>query len=428
MPPGRFASPLALDRLVNAVLRWFSAFSHCLLSVVQIYALVVPLCTLMLGAVFAACGVYHRPWRHLLWTASAFALFSAGLAQQTMNSPADMAMNALVTGWVYLAAMVALARGMCLRFGVRFRAGLALLIMLVVWAGLYFYAVIEEDLMARIYILNFGVGAGLLLPSAQLVRVSWRTLHRLDQAVLGVYWLFGTGFFVRTLLTAPWSEPLSSHDFGSSLFWLSLNVSMLVFSLLFALLLLAATVLDMVDLLRRERNQDPLTGLLNRRGFEEGARMRLQRLRQGGAAVLFCDVDHFKQVNDRYGHAVGDDVLRHLGQLLRASVPPGDLLGRVGGEEFVALLSAMGQGRTVQVAQRIRRELQRLPLMVEGQPLRVSASFGVTRLQRGEDLQTAMQRADRLLYQAKALGRDCIVTDDGICSPDDPQAGQAASP
>ncbi|NDY93517.1 GGDEF domain-containing protein [Ideonella livida] len=161
---------------------------------------------------------------------------------------------------------------------------------------------------------------------------------------------------------------------------------------------------------------DPLTELRNRRGFLQAAQGLIQlqgraEPHQRGAAVLLMDLDHFKQVNDTLGHKVGDEVLRTTAQRLRESLRQTDVLGRWGGEEFVALLPACPAARAAEAAQRVRQRLAEEPVP-EGLP-RVTISIGVATLPELPSetaLESLIAQADERLYRAKRQ-RNCVVGD-----------------
>jgi diguanylate cyclase (GGDEF)-like protein len=158
-------------------------------------------------------------------------------------------------------------------------------------------------------------------------------------------------------------------------------------------------------------SRDHLTGLSNRRALYEAAELEFQRWNRvpRPLSVAMIDIDHFKQVNDRYGHAAGDEVLRHLTAAMVANFGPMDTIARMGGEEFVALMP----GRTVQAA---TETIECLRLTVETHPVEMgehsihyTISAGVAGMDAGlEDVNALLHRADTVMYDAKKNGRNCV--------------------
>ncbi|MFG1488633.1 GGDEF domain-containing protein, partial [Oceanospirillum sp. HFRX-1_2] len=151
---------------------------------------------------------------------------------------------------------------------------------------------------------------------------------------------------------------------------------------------------------------DELTGILNRRRFFEESRLRLENTEQYQASALcMIDLDHFKKVNDRYGHQAGDLVLERFCQLTRECLRGSDLFGRYGGEEFILLLPQTNQDSGVQIAERIRLAFEQYSFDSIEPGLKLSTSIGVTLHRCGETLEETLKRADKALYQAKSSGR-----------------------
>ena len=160
---------------------------------------------------------------------------------------------------------------------------------------------------------------------------------------------------------------------------------------------------------------DALTGVLNRRRFTDLAADELSRAQRHGTpvALLMMDLDHFKQVNDRLGHAGGDAVLRSFAATAEGVMRQGDVFGRVGGEEFAALLPQTTQEGAVVLAQRLRQRIAAQPAQVGGLALPFTVSIGVAAWHGPDDGEASFDRlmmaADRALYAAKAQGRDRVV-------------------
>jgi diguanylate cyclase (GGDEF)-like protein len=160
-------------------------------------------------------------------------------------------------------------------------------------------------------------------------------------------------------------------------------------------------------------HKDALTGLYNRFYVMEKIDSEMNRsLRHGyPISVLMLDLDHFKRINDSYGHPVGDEVLKIVGQVLRESCRVYDVAGRYGGEEFCIVLPETQVGNTTQVAERIRNRLATTPLSVGSTSIVVTASIGVAGMDSTEGVlsaSTLVERADRALYSAKHLGRNRV--------------------
>jgi diguanylate cyclase (GGDEF)-like protein len=156
---------------------------------------------------------------------------------------------------------------------------------------------------------------------------------------------------------------------------------------------------------------DPLTGLPNRRYFDEFCGLLARRRRAGDAVgVLMIDIDRFKALNDRYGHQVGDEVLKAVAGAIAAAVRDDDVPARVGGEEFAVLLRNPGHGVAAEVGERVRQAVGALDLRSHGVD-RVSVSVGVAVAQGADEaIGQIVDRADRALYRAKRTGRDRVVT------------------
>jgi len=162
----------------------------------------------------------------------------------------------------------------------------------------------------------------------------------------------------------------------------------------------------------RSAHYDSLTGIYNRGTFLEECARELSRCARGGPgfSLAVFDLDHFKLVNDRYGHPVGDRVLKSFAEVLRASIRKHDTVGRYGGEEFALLMPNTGKDTAARVAERVRREVETRGVMAEGRRIEVTVSGGVAAYGTdGEDWDALLSAADTALYTAKDGGRNRIV-------------------
>lgn len=156
---------------------------------------------------------------------------------------------------------------------------------------------------------------------------------------------------------------------------------------------------------------DVLSGLANRRQITLSADVELQRAnRQGTAvAVLMADIDHFKQVNDRWGHSTGDRLIQHIAALMSACLRPTDIIGRWGGEEFIALLPGTSPEEASAIAERLRAAIAASGLEVEGRLVHITVSVGVQPVDLGKPFCAAVAGADAAMYLAKNQGRNTVV-------------------
>ena len=163
--------------------------------------------------------------------------------------------------------------------------------------------------------------------------------------------------------------------------------------------------------LRLWASADPLTGLANRRSMDATITALDAGARHADVAVIMADIDHFKSINDCYGHGGGDIVLRKVADAITASTREADHVARWGGEEFLVILPGSLEGRAADVAERIRRAVEALrfdELTSTGAPLRVTLTLGIMQRSEGEALQHTIRKADERLYDGKRLGRNRV--------------------
>lgn len=182
---------------------------------------------------------------------------------------------------------------------------------------------------------------------------------------------------------------------------------------------------QLVHQLRMLADTDELTGLGNRRRFLAESEGVLRRAREAGTpvALLMIDLDFFKAINDHFGHTVGDLMLQEVADKCRRTLREQDLLARLGGEEFAALLPGVGEAEALRVAQTLRNFVAAAPMMIEGRPIPATVSIGVAVLDgqaaradasTSGDLSDLLRRADEALYAAKRSGRNRVMRDEGV--------------
>ena len=227
-----------------------------------------------------------------------------------------------------------------------------------------------------------------------------------------IFMLFAHGslFLLRTPLIAmlPWS--VTNRVYGSV--WLTvLSFEALLFTISIAFILLAMAK-ERTELRHRTAAMvDPLTGIANRRSFMQDAAQLAKRhtANPRPTAVLLVDLDHFKSINDRFGHALGDRALEVFAFTARQSVRSTDLLGRLGGEEFAAVLADTSRDKAMMVAERIRASFAQAALEVDNRPVGATVSIGLVHCQDPVlDVHELLAQADQALYCAKENGRNRV--------------------
>jgi diguanylate cyclase (GGDEF)-like protein len=170
------------------------------------------------------------------------------------------------------------------------------------------------------------------------------------------------------------------------------------------------TLGNSLEVAARDASRDPLTGLFNRRHVLEFTRPLAELVRFGTEDVTLCmiDVDHFKNVNDTYGHLAGDEVLRGVGNMLSVQLRDGDCLARIGGEEFLAVLRNCDVSHGRRVAESLRQSVAASQARTARGDIGITVSVGVAQWNAAENVEDVVQRADRALYVAKYKGRDRV--------------------
>lgn len=251
-----------------------------------------------------------------------------------------------------------------------------------------------------------------------------RPLYRGLRVLLGAYLLvFGWQY---ALILAPLAgvEPPPA---GAAGYRPLFSVASLLFMVALAVACIALQCVRIAAQHADSAATDWLTGLLNRRGLALFARQNDARHARGGfcSAVICMDLDHFKTVNDRFGHATGDTVLRSLAEIIRRNVRAEDVVARQGGEEFAVLLSDNTEAQAIEVAERIRIDFLAVQHPApRGERFQVSLSAGVAEVGGEGGTENALEQADAALYMAKAAGRNRVVGASSL-APDG--AGQAAA-
>ncbi len=341
----------------------------------------------------------------LSWIAAGYILPAIAIAAQSLMTNAQLAQWSVVAATFYLFGIWSVAQGMALRKGGSAHPRIALLISALTLSLLFYYSWIVDNLWIRIMVLNIGIGLIQLLV-APLFLINARKGDKLDKALSISYLVIIIYTLARPLVIAFAFSPEGLGELTQSNYWLFMLSASILLSLWLALLIIAITVRDIMHKMNDERYRDSLTHLLNRRGFFEAAKDFMRNNASNRYFLLTCDIDHFKTVNDSWGHLAGDQVLQAVSKAILKNVRKGDLVARFGGEEFVIILCSMDINDAYKIAERIREEIA--TTSYSAIPIRITASFGLVDIVPGQELISAIDRADTLLYSAKQNGRNQV--------------------
>jgi diguanylate cyclase (GGDEF)-like protein len=314
--------------------------------------------------------------------------------------------RAMVADIAFATAFLCFGQGLVRRFGLRRRLALRSAVALASVGGCAWAIFVLGSL--RFELIASDMGCALLILVC-LPGVLGRLRRPIDRVLITITLLVVLDTVIRgatVFLTTPTDSPA---DFLTTDYAFLMQASGAVLGLLFALVVLAAVTLDHVAFYRIEATVDPLSGLLNRRGFEHAIAGRHSGALRWGSVVI-ADMDHFKQVNDQCGHSAGDRAIVVFARLLSDTMPSDSVIARFGGEEFITFLPKHDPAVARGFAETLRHSFAESGARLAELPLPVTASFGIAEVEPGDfSIHDAIARADAGLYQAKANGRDRIV-------------------
>ena len=365
--------------------------------------LVSTLLAAMLGAMLVFFGRQENI-PALKWWGGAYLLGSAAVATWTvaaaaLGEVASLALTAigfLSSGIVWNAARVFQGRKP-------------------IWPGLVLGALVWVATMTTLApqdaVLRLVMGASIVAVYAALTASElWAERRRAMQRgwpAVAIPVLHGCVLLLPILL----GSYLRPHDsnFGNSIWVTIFSVELVLYAIgtVFVIFMLVSD--RVVALHKNAASMDPLTGLLNRRGFSEACARVIEREANAGrpVSVMIFDIDHFKSINDRFGHPAGDEILKLFSVVIGASLRLSDLSGRIGGEEFAALLPCPLEEGVI-VAERVREAFEASGITCEEGAVDTTVSIGVAGGPAGTELEVLLAAADTALYQAKRTGRNRV--------------------
>ena len=378
------------------------------------------LAPLLLVATRAYAGVARTSLR--IW-GTVLLLQAIGWVLMGLRGQVSDWVSIVLANGVLMVSYAETTRALRLLLGAPQRRALLMAIGAAGWLGIAWFGVAVPDYRMRVYIASLALGAYLLL-------LVWPLRHALRR---------GGSIAQRVMLLvllgalAGWAARLGDlalHPAGAAglLAYSPANAAQMIYSAVEPVLASIGFLLMYNETVQAELHQlartDPLTGTLNRLALdEESARLFSATSRPNTLAALIIDVDHFKRINDEFGHATGDRVLAALAAAIRWRLQPPAVLGRMGGEEFLALLPGTGLAEAMALAERLRVAVAAMPPVSDADVPGVTISVGIAAY-RPEDteVQTLVRRADRALYDAKRAGRNRVVAAMGDTSPVQPGA------
>lgn len=285
-------------------------------------------------------------------------------------------------------------------------------------AVIFFFTYFHPDIIIRLIIFSAFVVMILSFQMKMILR-HYRSNRTLSVIFFALNTIFIAATIIRAVHITVSAQPLSvfSATIVNIIFFFSLIIYDSMGSVIFVLMNSSRLTEELTaaqKLLEMLASTDHLTGLSNRRKFFEKANEEMERFRRSRTSLsaAYIDIDNFKSLNDKFGHAAGDEVLRKVTDIIKKGIRGIDTAGRVGGEEFCMLFPATSKADSIMVMERLRRDVSDIEFIFAGQKIGTTISAGVT--EAGEHDKTAdnlIMRADKLLLKAKQLGKNQVTSD-----------------
>ena len=363
-----------------------------------------------IGLLFA--GAFFLLWlnrrdRYVAYAAGAYAASAIAFLILDVGPALPLELHRIPANFGFLATGCLFAAAIIKRYGLPVPWRAMAVTTAVSMAFFLWFLLGQPSIAARI--LSVSIGAGII--AAMVVRALWpiEKPYLIDRVLFWVAALSALNLILRPIVLLSLGGGFDNYvGFQQSVYWTTVQFSQAMVSILAAISLMVAVAIDQISELRRQVDVDNLAGLLNRRGFEAKAGPALRRCIDDDRAValMIADLDHFKQINDTYGHAVGDAIIAAFGAHVRQIGPPAMIAGRIGGEEFALLVPGAGIEAARQLAEAVRTGLHVACLDRIPAALVPTASLGLAIGAPGSTLSTLMADADHALYDAKRTGRN----------------------
>ena len=374
----------------------------------QILGLITPTMAIVFFVVFLVMWHRGKMGNYVLAFAIAYVFFAIGfMVTHLADTAAPWTWH--TTQFFYTLSLVTGSWGLAKRAEQPPRLGIFLAIYFISALTLAFAILMSADVGTRLVIVNIAYGATRLVCMMILLGAPRR--EAIDKLIIAFQGVTAMQFFVRPSMTLLVENSFAADAYRESIYYSVVNFSLTLLSLLGAVILIGACIYDQIRAVRERAELDLLTGLRTRRGFEQDVLAQIEKAKLEGVPVslVVADIDHFKAVNDVWGHQVGDKAIAAFGKVIEQTIRDNDIAGRIGGEEFCVLAWNCGGDAAVAMAERIRKGFAET--RVDGMPAdhRLTASFGVAGRREGEGYGKVFARADAALYSAKQEGRNRTV-------------------
>lgn len=359
---------------------------------------------------FLAFGLFDRNQKPALWWFGAcVAGVASGLIEYSMPSVEYTAIARLAIFTCFAICLACVSIGLWLRYLRRIPVVPITIVLVVAIVSYILISELPRSSLLRAFIYQGSYSAIALVG----VFAVWKGMDRsaLDRTLFSVLLIFALNFLMKPpIMVLLGGNGGVAQDYLSTDYAMVSQTMMAIVTILTAFALGLRTMADILGTIQKRSDIDRLSGALTRDAFHrEVSRSLWQSDRERTPkALILCDLDHFKSVNDTFGHQVGDLVIAQFGALLESFRRPGDVVGRIGGEEFCVLLPRCDEGTARLFAEQLRSTFETLDATGGRSVHRCTASFGVTEMRPGEAFETAFSRADKALYEAKSAGRNCV--------------------
>lgn len=373
----------------------------------QILGLLTPMMALLFAATFAVFWRAGRMKRHVLGFALGYLFFGVGFLV-THLLPGEAFYTFHTTQFFYTIGVTFFVASTCERVGQRVHFPTLGGIYIVSALMLAFATGFTDDAGPRLILINIGYGAMFLVNLVVLLNAQRRDW--VDTAIIAVTAFQAADFFIRPTLTVMFEQTIPVSEYRDSIYYSLIGLVLGIKSIAGAMVLIGATIVEWTNSLRESSEKDTLTGLNNRAAFEEAMSTIIPQAHNEARplSLVVADIDHFKQVNDIWGHQAGDQAISGFGELIQKMVRGCDTAGRIGGEEFCIAVWNCENAPAERLAERIRLAFAQLKHDGLNDDIRLTASFGVASAREGEHYEHLFARADAALYQAKSNGRNRV--------------------